>query len=199
MPRLSIKAFWPVGDHGSRHAVTPQIAVLVDTLVCGMAKPQTPPASSHAVRERMKAIRQVDTSAEMAVRRACHRLGLRYRVDVRPEPELNRRADMVFVGARVAVFVDGCFWHGCDEHGRRNGKNRDYWNHKIRRNKERDQDTTKQLRDSGWHVMRVWEHEDPQDAAASIAEVVQGRMTKVNRPSLANAGSVRGHSYGDRS
>lgn len=94
-------------------------------------------------------------------------------MDVRPEPELNRRADMVFAGARVAVFIDGCFWHGCEEHGRRKGQNRDYWNHKIKRNRERDLDTTRQLTDSGWHVIRVWEHDDPEDAATSIAEAVQ--------------------------
>lgn len=70
------------------------------------------------------------------------------------------------------MFVDGCFWHGCDEHGRRDGVNREFWMHKIERNRERDIDTRRKLEDSGWLVIRVWEHEDPHEAADAIAEAV---------------------------
>lgn len=89
-----------------------------------------------------------------------HAQGLRYRVDFRPLPGLNRRADLVFTRAKVAVFIDGCYWHGCSEHGTVARSNADYWSAKISRNKERDADTDRRLGDAGWTVVRVWEHEE---------------------------------------
>lgn len=111
----------------------------------------------------------------MQVRRAVHALGLRYRVDVRPLANLNRRADLVFIRAKVAVFVDGCYWHGCPEHGTTAKTNAAYWTPKIQRNRERDAETNRLLRAAGWVVLRAWEHEDADDVAALIMKTVKAR------------------------
>lgn len=121
----------------------------------------------------MQGNRRRDTSPELALRRLLHAAGLRYRVDARPLKDLNRRADLVFYGRRVAVFVDGCYWHGCPEHGTVAQTNAAYWASKIGRNRERDADTNRRLREAGWTVVRVWEHEDP----AIAAERVQALLT----------------------
>jgi DNA mismatch endonuclease (patch repair protein) len=106
-----------------------------------------------------------DTEPEMALRRILHASGLRYRVDRAPLKGLRRRADIVFGPARVAVYVDGCFWHGCPEHGRpMTAANPEYWSAKIKRNKARDADADRQLIEAGWIVIRVWEHQTPSDA-----------------------------------
>src|SRR5581483_4257447 len=107
----------------------------------------------------MLANRGRDTLPELAVRSGLHRRGLRYRVNARPEPALRRTADLVFVGARVAVFIDGCFWHGCPQHATRPQKNAEWWAAKLDRNKERDTDTSRQLEQSGGGVVGFWEHE----------------------------------------
>src|SRR4051794_5797828 len=131
-------------------------------------------ASSPGVRRSMRSNRRRDTSPELAVRRAAHALGLRYRVDARPLPALNRRADLVFTKARVAVFVDGCYWHGCPQHGTKARTNADYWASKIARNVQRDAETDRLLTEAGWRCLRFWEHEDPQGVAERIAAVVGG-------------------------
>ncbi|MFI1459423.1 very short patch repair endonuclease [Nocardia carnea] len=121
----------------------------------------------------MQANRSRDTKPELAVRRALHSLGLRYRVGIVPEPSLRRRADIVFTKARVAIFIDGCFWHGCPEHGRAKfNHNTEYWPAKIAANVARDADTTDRLRCAGWTVLRFWEHEDVADSAERIRQVV---------------------------
>lgn len=95
----------------------------------------------------MQANRARDTAPELALRRRLHALGVRYRVDLPPLPGLRRRADIVFPKLRVALFVDGCFWHGCPDHGpRRFGANADYWTEKIVANRSRDADTNAALR-----------------------------------------------------
>ena len=133
-------------------------------------------ASTPGVRRRMQAIRATDTKPELAVRRLVHAAGLRYRVHTRPLPDLNRRADLVFTRARVAVFVDGCFWHGCPDHGRRRfDVNGWYWPEKIDRNVRRDAETNALLAEAGWLVLRAWEHEDPADVAATVARAVRSR------------------------
>ncbi|MEU6136093.1 very short patch repair endonuclease [Nocardioides sp. NPDC047086] len=124
-------------------------------------------ASSPAARAVMKGNRRRDTVPEMAVRRAVHALGLRYRVDVRPLDDLNRRADLVFSRARVAVFIDGCYWHGCPDHGTAARTNADYWSAKIQRNRDRDRDTDTLLTSAGWTVLRFWEH-DSVDAVVDV-------------------------------
>lgn len=117
-----------------------------------------------------------DTQPELALRRLLHAAGLRYRVDRAPLPGLRRRADVVFGPARLAVFVDGCFWHGCPEHGTRPSTNSDWWRAKLERNRLRDADTDARLQAAGWATVRVWEHEDPTVAAARIRETVELRL-----------------------
>ncbi|MFB9711921.1 very short patch repair endonuclease [Streptosporangium nondiastaticum] len=141
-------------------------------------KPETPAnswASSPAVRTVMKANRSRDTKPELALRSAVHRLGLRYRVDTSPIQDLRRRADLVFTKARVAVFSDGCYWHGCPDHYRAARRNEQFWSDKIARNQERDRDTDAKFLSAGWLVIRVWEHEDPVEAAGRIAHAVRSR------------------------
>jgi DNA mismatch endonuclease (patch repair protein) len=124
----------------------------------------------------MQLQRTRDTAPELAVRRLLHALGLRYRVDRTPLRGLRRRADIVFGPSKVAVFVDGCFWHGCPEHGNPRPLANDwYWPDKIQRNKDRDADTDRILQEHGWYVIRAWEHEAPMDVAARTASAVEAR------------------------
>ncbi|KUL31265.1 hypothetical protein ADL15_22715 [Actinoplanes awajinensis subsp. mycoplanecinus] len=107
----------------------------------------------------MQGNRRRDTRPELAVRREAHRRGLRYRVDVQPVAWLRHRADLVFPRDKIAVFVDGCFWHGCPEHCKSPSTNSGYWSVKVARNVLRDRDTDARLTDEGWRVIRSWEHE----------------------------------------
>lgn len=139
--------------------------------------PSPPRASSAAVRAVMQANRKVDTRPEAAVRSAMHRRGLRFRKHARPLPDLNCVVDIVFRHAKIAVFVDGCFWHGCPYHGTAPQTNAPYWSAKIARNVERDRRNDAALAKAGWRVVRIWEHEDPEEAAARIHAFVRGRTT----------------------
>ncbi|MDX3756356.1 very short patch repair endonuclease [Streptomyces mirabilis] len=110
-----------------------------------------------------------DTAPEIAVRRLLHRSGLRYRVNV-PVPGMPRRTiDIVFGRAKVAIFLDGCFWHGCPVHATRPKANAEWWRAKLDKNIARDRETTDHLRAAGWTVMRFWEHESAEDVARLIA------------------------------
>ena len=129
-------------------------------------------ASSPATRAAMQGNRSRDTLPELALRRALHRRGLRYRVNVRPIKAVRRTADVVFTRRKVAVFLDGCFWHGCPEHYRAPAANGDYWSGKLARNTGRDAQVDRLLAEAGWVVVRVWEHEHPEDAATLIAAVL---------------------------
>lgn len=131
-------------------------------------------ASSPARRRIMQAIKPRDTRPELAIRRLIHAQGLRYRVSFRPIPDLRRTADVVFTRRRVAVFIDGCFWHSCPAHGREPMKNSEYWLPKLQRNRERDAETNTTLTAAGWTVLRYWEHESPAEVAAAISAVVRG-------------------------
>lgn len=111
-----------------------------------------------------------DTRPELALRKAVHALGLRYKVSQRPLPAVRRTADMVFTRAKLAVFLDGCFWHGCPIHHTVAKTNSEYWAAKLRMNRERDRDTDRRLREAGWRVLRIWEHEDPIEAAKRVRE-----------------------------
>lgn len=133
-----------------------------------------PPASSVAARHTVLANRRRDTGPELAVRRTLHARGFRYRVDFAPLPGLRSRPDVVFTLAKVAVFIDGCFWHMCPEHFVMPETNRDYWKPKIARNVERDRISSAQLSAAGWQVLRFWEHEDPEAVATAVAEKVRG-------------------------
>lgn len=145
-------------------------------------KRRYPPPSSEAARQRMRATRQRNTSAEMALRSALHRKGLRYRVDFAPLAGLRRRADVVFRRQRVAVFVDGCFWHGCPQHASWPKSNAGFWRDKILANRRRDVHTNETLEAAGWLVIRIWEHEDAYTAAEQIDRLVRSRSdTNPNR------------------
>jgi len=133
----------------------------------------------------MQLQRTRDTAPEVALRRLLHADGLRYRVDRSPLRGVRRRADLVFGPARVAVYVDGCFWHGCPQHGTRPTANREWWLEKINTNKARDADTDRQLAAAGWLGVRVWEHDDPRSAADQIRAVIIHR-----RPSRTARGKV---------
>src|SRR5207253_3299986 len=98
------------------------------------------------------------------------------RVDRSPLPGLRSRADIVFGPARVAVYVDGCFWHSCPDHGTRPKANAEWWNRKLNRNQERDAETDRILQENGWEVVRIWEHEDPVAAAERVEELVRMRQ-----------------------
>ncbi|MFB7893499.1 very short patch repair endonuclease [Microbacterium sp. NPDC056044] len=132
-------------------------------------------ASSEAARRTMQGNHSRDTRAELAVRRLVHAAGLRYLVNARPEADLRRTADILFRGSKVAVFIDGCYWHGCPDHFKPPATNVAYWSAKIARNHERDLDTTARLEARGWRVLRIWEHEDPEVAAKQISSAVTQR------------------------
>ena len=127
-----------------------------------------------AISRRMSVVRVRDTAPERALRVQLHRRGLRYRVH-RPIAALARtRADIVFVTPMVAVFVDGCFWHGCRKHRPLPRTNTEWWRHKLAVNRRRDLITSRRLRALGWRVVRVWEHEDVNRAAERIAALLRG-------------------------
>jgi DNA mismatch endonuclease (patch repair protein) len=116
-----------------------------------------------------------DTKPEMDLRRALWRMGLRYRVDQSPVTGLRRRGDIVFGPSRVAVFVDGCFWHACPEHATLPKANREWWAAKLAANVKRDRATDAELAAAGWLVVRFWEHADMVLAAERVAAVVAER------------------------
>ncbi len=141
-----------------------------------------PPASSDAVRARMQRQRRTDTGPEIALRAELWRRGLRYRVDHRPLAWWRRRADLVFVRAKVAVFVDGCFWHSCPAHRRTPTRNGDWWRAKLQRTELRDRDTDAHLSEHGWAVVRVWEHEAVESAADRVSSAVRARLPQGRLP-----------------
>jgi len=129
---------------------------------------QTFPEVTEAIRRTMQANRGRDTGPELAVRSILHARGLRFRVN-QPLPfDRRRRADLTFTRARLFVFVDGCFWHGCPDHFVEPRTRRDFWLDKIRGNRSRDIDTRNRLEELGATVLRVWEHDDPTAAADAI-------------------------------
>jgi DNA mismatch endonuclease (patch repair protein) len=131
-----------------------------------------PPASSEAVRRRMRSQRKRDTTPELLLRSALHAAGKRYRVHY-PIPGSPRRSiDIAFLRRRLAVFVDGCFWHGCPVHGHQARVNQDWWARKISRNRERDCETNQMLVDAGWTVLRIWEHEDLDTALSMVDDAL---------------------------
>lgn len=130
---------------------------------------EKPPSSDS---RRMAKVRQKDTAAEMAIRREIHKRGFRYRVDYLLMKKPRRVADLAFPGLRLAVFVDGCFWHGCPEHATWPKRNAEFWRLKIEANRLRDADTDARLAALGWSVIRFWEHESPTSVADKIASLV---------------------------
>jgi DNA mismatch endonuclease (patch repair protein) len=138
-------------------------------------KIQTPKSKSMAVRNVMRANKGVNTKPELELRRLVHKGGLRYSINARPEADINRRADLVFRSAKVAVFINGCFWHGCSRHYSPPKSNKQFWVQKVKRNMERDLETKKLLSKRGWVVMVFWEHQDSITCAQKVVECVTKR------------------------
>lgn len=134
--------------------------------------PASPPASSDAARKVMRANSSGDTAPELALRSALHRAGFRYFTHRRPISGFPCAADLIFPRSRLCVFVDGCFWHGCETHRRVPAANASYWGPKIARNVERDRRNNDFLRGMGWRVIRIWEHEPVEEAVARVAEAL---------------------------
>ncbi len=130
---------------------------------------------SVATTARMRRTRRRDTPPELDLRKLLHRMGLRYRVDLQVIKNSLTRPDIVFRRTRVAIYVDGCFWHGCPEHGTSPRRNSSYWHNKIAENRARDAKHTAALLAAGWAVARIWEHEPVTRAAAQIRSMVQQR------------------------
>lgn len=123
----------------------------------------------------MQSNRGRDTKPELALRSAVFALGLRYRVSARPINDFRRTADLVFTRAKVAVFLDGCFWHGCPDHHSIAATNAAFWAEKVKRNRERDRETDQRLKEAGWVSVRIWEHEEPTQAALKVRDIVTAR------------------------
>ena len=140
------------------------------------ARPAYPHPSSAGRSANMRANRRADTKPELALRRALHRLGYRYRKDHRLDlaDGVRVRPDIVFTARKVAVFVDGCFWHCCPEHGTQPAANTWYWEPKLRRNVDRDRAADAALGEAGWTVIRFWEHESIDAAVAGVVDVLDG-------------------------
>jgi DNA mismatch endonuclease, patch repair protein len=130
----------------------------------------------------MQAVRRRDTDDEMRLRRALHRRGLRYRVDWAIAGIPLMRPDVVFTNLRIAVFVDGCFWHGCPLHATESKTNTEWWRAKVAANIARDRRHDEVLTDAGWLVLRFWGHEDMEHAADVVAKAVEARRRSLGRP-----------------
>lgn len=128
-----------------------------------------------ATRERFVRQGRRDTRPEVVLRSELHRMGLRFRIDRSPMPGCRSRADIVFGPSKVAVFVDGCFWHRCPVHGTEPKNNAQWWADKLDANVARDVRVDHQLRKAGWCVVRVWEHEDLRHVAGWISAMVETR------------------------
>jgi DNA mismatch endonuclease (patch repair protein) len=120
----------------------------------------------------MQLQRSRDTGPEVALRKALHRRGLRFRVHQRPLEGVRRTVDVVFHPLRVAVEVRGCFWHACPQHGARPKSNAQWWEAKLSRTQQRDRETADRLTEAGWQLIVVWEHEDTETAAELVAKVL---------------------------
>lgn len=134
-----------------------------------------PYPSNSGVTARMRSNRSRDTGPEIRLRSALHKMGLRYRANPRVTVDGGRpiQVDIAFTKIKVAVFIDGCFWHGCSAHRTVPLANRDYWGPKIAGNIERDKETTIRLKRSGWTVLRIWEHENIEAARDRIISHVR--------------------------
>ncbi|MFF9910170.1 very short patch repair endonuclease [Streptomyces sp. NPDC013457] len=122
-----------------------------------------------------------NTACELAVRRLLHAAGLRYRIEYPVPGMARRRMDVAFTSVKVAVLIDGCFWHGCPQHATQPKSNAEWWRQKLDRNMTRDAETTEHLTSAGWEVLRFWEHEDPKDVALRVATVVELRKAQRGR------------------
>ncbi|WP_370648141.1 very short patch repair endonuclease [Amycolatopsis sp. FU40] len=138
------------------------------------AKGLYPAPASEGRSRNMRANRRTDTKPEVTLRKELHRLGYRYRKDLPLvlDGGVRVRPDIVFTARKIAVFVDGCFWHVCPEHGRQPTSNEWYWTPKLQRNMARDELVTGALREAGWNVVRIWEHVPLPEAVAAVADAM---------------------------
>jgi DNA mismatch endonuclease (patch repair protein) len=120
----------------------------------------------------MAKVRQTGTDAELALRREMYRIGLRYRIDYEVLKKPRRIADIAFPGRKIAIFVDGCFWHGCPDHATWPKRNADFWRQKIEANRQRDADTNARLQAKGWIALRFWSHESPVETAKTVVHMI---------------------------
>jgi DNA mismatch endonuclease (patch repair protein) len=149
------------------------------TTLALMALPYPSPTSPE-VTERMQRVRRVDTKIEVSTRSALHTRGLRFRKDFPVRlPERVVRPDVVFPRLRIALFIDGCFWHCCPDHGTTPRANTDYWRPKLARNVARDRLVDSQLEAAGWDVIRAWEHEEVEDIANRVEDAIGHRRDSV--------------------
>jgi DNA mismatch endonuclease (patch repair protein) len=138
--------------------------------------PDYPHPTSEVVTRIMRANPRAGTKPEQLLRSELHGRGLRFRKDhLIRAGEVRVKADIVFPRRRVAVFVDGCFWHGCPEHGHVPKANAHYWTSKLARTSARDRRTTAALEDDGWRVVRIWEHVPIDEAAGAVACALRDR------------------------
>jgi DNA mismatch endonuclease (patch repair protein) len=139
----------------------------------------------------MQGNRRADTKPELALRSALHALGYRYRKDFRIDlPQRRVRPDIAFTRRKVAVFIDGCFWHACPEHGSQPKNNEWYWSPKLLRNVERDRAADDALTGAGWTVVRLWEHVPVADAIAAVIEAVGTPAARGSGASLPGTSGV---------
>jgi DNA mismatch endonuclease, patch repair protein len=147
---------------------------------------RAPHSASPAVRRFMQANRSIDTAVERLLRSALHRQGLRFGKHANVDPAVKCRADVVFRRARVCVFIDGCYWHGCPKHFQTPKRNAAWWQEKIGDNRSRDRRKTSALRRRGWKVIRIWEHEvstrSVSQLVSRIEMEVRGKPTPEGAP-----------------
>jgi len=160
-------------DHRSADSL---LSCLLDLVTPGatFGVPAHPGSSSHSISERMSRAARRDTQPELALRQELHRRGRRYRVVLRVPGRNRRTIDIAFPRAKLAVFIDGCFWHGCPQHGTRPARNSEWWTTKLAANFARDRDTDSHLARMGWAVLRIWEHVSAVEAADQVGAALDG-------------------------
>jgi DNA mismatch endonuclease (patch repair protein) len=153
------------------------IGSVAPTVSSGGAKRRGPIPLSEAVSRQMSSMPSRDTGTEKALRRELHKRGMRYRTHLKTLPG---RPDIAFTRARIAVFVDGCFWHRCPDHGTAPKNNGKWWADKLDANVARDRRNDGDLRKLGWISVHVWEHDDPVVAAESIELLWRDRVRETS-------------------
>lgn len=151
-----------------------------------MNNPQPEPqrvSPGGALSVKMSQLARRDTKPEVALRRALHSRGLRFRVQMKVPGNRRRVIDIAFTRARLAVYVDGCFWHGCPEHHVLPRTNSEWWQWKVDLNKRRDASTNEELQAAGWQVLRFWEHTHPEVAAEVTSRAYRSRLLELSKTS----------------
>ena len=153
--------------------------------------PPHPGASSAAISLQMSRARRRDTAPEIALRKLLHANGLRYRVAYPVPGQRRRTIDIAFTRQKLAIFVDGCFWHSCPKHGTAPRANSEWWRRKLEANHARDLDTESVLADRGWTTFRIWEHEDAAEASARVEALLIGGSHASGSPSRRQGSNTR--------